>query len=221
MARVPVHGPRHASRGTVETRGSRHQSLGQDRQATRHRLQPRRQSAGQVESRREDGQSHRAPPRAQYHDGTHRQENHAGQESTQVVKPTVAFPAPVIKNVRVWFMTTPPRSRAWPTLHERAWREAPIGRPQLYIRGSPGHSQSKTRWQTNEIIQRPYPTRTTNGSLILNWTRPSRPPDRTRTRTTNAGGPYSSSPSNPKDLVVAGKLGTFSRDDDDVDENEA
>ena len=41
----------------------------------------------------EDGQVHRAPPRAQYHDGTHRQENHTGQESTQVVKPTVVFVA--------------------------------------------------------------------------------------------------------------------------------
>ena len=93
LARVPVHGTGHASRGTVETQGSRHQSLGQDRQATPHRLQPGQKSAGQVASRREDGQGHRAPPRAPYHDRTHRQENHAGQKNTQAVKPTVVFVA--------------------------------------------------------------------------------------------------------------------------------
>ena len=78
-------GSRHASRETVETRGARRQSLGQDRQATRHRSQPSQKSAGQVESQREDGQGYRAPPRAPYHDGTHSQENHAGQANTEVI----------------------------------------------------------------------------------------------------------------------------------------
>ena len=46
-ARLPISGRRHALAKTFEARRSRHQSIGQDRQTARHRLQSRQKFTGQ------------------------------------------------------------------------------------------------------------------------------------------------------------------------------
>ena len=59
LARLSVHGIRYASENTTEARGSGHQSIGQDRQTARHRLQSCQEFTRQVESRCQDDQGHR------------------------------------------------------------------------------------------------------------------------------------------------------------------
>ena len=69
----------------TETRRPGYQSTGQDRQITRHRLQSRPEFARQVEIRYQDDQGHRQVTGEQDHDGKGRQENHASQETFQIV----------------------------------------------------------------------------------------------------------------------------------------
>ena len=59
LARLSIHGVGHQTQETLEARRSRRQSIGQDRQTARHRLQSGHEFARQVESRRQEYQGHR------------------------------------------------------------------------------------------------------------------------------------------------------------------
>ena len=61
LARLSIHGAGHQTqeKKTLEARRSRRQSVGQDRQTARHRLQSGQEFARQVESRRQEYQGHR------------------------------------------------------------------------------------------------------------------------------------------------------------------
>ena len=79
LARLSVHGTRDAPGQETGAWRSRHQSIGQDSQDSRHRLQSLQEPRGQVEGRQEDGQGHRQPPRPKHPHRIHRQEYHEGQ----------------------------------------------------------------------------------------------------------------------------------------------
>ena len=85
LARVSVHGSRHALEETIGAWGQGHQSFGQDCQDSRHRLQPGQDVAGQVERRPENGQGHRQPPRPKHPHRIHRQEQHESQTTFKIV----------------------------------------------------------------------------------------------------------------------------------------
>ena len=86
LAGVSIHGTRDAFEETVGARGSGHQSFGQDCQDTRHRLQSFQDFARQVESRSENGQGHRRPPRPKHPHRIHRETHHESQTTFEIVK---------------------------------------------------------------------------------------------------------------------------------------
>ena len=86
LAGVSVHGTRDAFEETPGARGPGHQSLGQDCQDTRHRLQQGQDFARQVESRPENSQGHRRPPGTKHPHRLHRQEHHESQTQIEIVK---------------------------------------------------------------------------------------------------------------------------------------
>ena len=79
LARLSVHGTRHASEETVGQRRQGDQPIGQDCSDTRHRLQSGQKSRGQVGRGQEDDQGHRHPPGKVHPHRIHRQEHHASQ----------------------------------------------------------------------------------------------------------------------------------------------
>ena len=86
LARLSIHGSRHTFGQTTEKRRSGYQSIGQDRQDTRHRLQSGEESQGQVDGRSKDGQGHRQATRTQDTHRVHRQTHHEGQTTHENVK---------------------------------------------------------------------------------------------------------------------------------------
>ena len=85
LARLSVHGTRYAFEETIGARGQGDQSFGQDCQDLRHRLQQIQDVARQVESRPENGQGHRQPPRPKHPHRIHRQEHHESQTTIKIV----------------------------------------------------------------------------------------------------------------------------------------
>ena len=85
LARLSVHGTRDASEKTFGERGQGHQSIGQDCQDPRHRLQSIQESTRQVGSGQEDGQGHRQPPGTKHSHGIHRQTHHESQTTFEIV----------------------------------------------------------------------------------------------------------------------------------------
>ena len=76
LAWLSIHGTRHASEETSGALRQGDQSIGQDCQDTRYRLQSFQESTGQVGSGQEDGQSHRKPPGTQDTHGIYRKKYH-------------------------------------------------------------------------------------------------------------------------------------------------
>ena len=91
LARLSVHGSRDASEKETGTRRSGDQSIGQDCQDTRHRLQSFQDVGGQVGCGQENGQGHRQPPGTKHPHRIHRQEHHESQETFEIVKAFLIF----------------------------------------------------------------------------------------------------------------------------------
>ena len=86
LARLSIHGTRHASQETLGPRRPGHQPFGQDCQDSRHRLQSSQESAGQVGSGQEDGQGHRLPPRTKHPHRIRGEKYHESQTEIAFVK---------------------------------------------------------------------------------------------------------------------------------------
>ena len=94
LARLSIHGAGHQTQEALEARRSRHQSIGQTGQTTRHRLQSGQEFTRQVESRRQDDQGHRQVTGQQNLARKDRQEVHASQEKARIVKRFLAKRVP-------------------------------------------------------------------------------------------------------------------------------
>ena len=85
LAWLSIHGTRDAFEKEVGARRPWDQSIGQDCQDSRHRLQSGQDFGGQVESGWKNGQGHRRPPGTKHPHGIHRQEHHESQETFEIV----------------------------------------------------------------------------------------------------------------------------------------
>ena len=98
LAGLSVHGPWHAFEETLETRGPRHQPVGQDCQTTRHRLRQSQDFEGQACCRSSHDQSHRGIAGQADPNGKDREENHANQSQVECLNTCVFFFQNQVKN---------------------------------------------------------------------------------------------------------------------------
>ena len=83
---IPVHGTRQAFEKETQAWRSVHQLAGEDCQTTRHRFFQGQEFTRKLESRCKNGEGHQPSLRQENLGRSHRQENHANQTKTQIVK---------------------------------------------------------------------------------------------------------------------------------------